>query len=219
MTVIVAGLIVSVATGCGHDAAVSNEPAIDRTCMYNNRALLEYNLLVQDRKTKPIEDSHMLPYLDSNGNVIPFDAALQVDNPSKDPRLGNDKLATVGVNYLNSQGFPGYQFNHVYMDLLGVVTDGRATDGRIYYTLAQQLRSGTDEFDRPADRLPESEVLRPYLDERGALVGYDRAVTIAGGDQALATVFGQYFRDVHIPADILVSTYQTTYDSCLKQKS
>lgn len=213
------GCLVFAASGCGRDTAVSDAPTIDRACMYDSRALLEYNLLVENEKTNPIDDVHVAPYLGANGRLIPFDAALLVDNPSKDPRTGNDQLAAVGVNYLDNHGFPGHQFNRVYMDLLNAVNDGRATAGRINYMLAQQLRSGTDRFANPVDRLPDSEVLRPYLDEAGNLFGYDRAVIVAGSDQALATAFGRYFRDVHIPSDILVSTYQQTYDSCSRKKS
>lgn len=144
--------------------------------------------------------------------------AILVNNPNKDPRVGSDKLSSVATNYLDLQWFPTSEFQNAYMQVLKETTGARVADGRIYYALAQALQAGTDGSARHIDKLHASDVLKPYLDERGDLVGYDKAIAVAGSDAALANTFGLYLRDAHLPAEILVSTYQQSYDSCLKKE-
>ena len=201
--------------GCAHPVP---GPQIENDYLFSDGdAALYYNLTAEMQQRGPLAQFAPLDaYRGSDGRVIPFDEALEVDNSRGGREYGLAAASGVLRSYLRAQGFPERSFGHAYRGIRQATTDAPVVDAFIFYSLAETLEED--------GQLPLTEDTQTYGAGGGKLVSYTDALERTGGDKTTAAArlrrtLGDVYDANAIPVQVLVDTYDQQYRKCAAKKA
>ena len=106
--------LIGIFTGSLEDTIVGDaDHAIPRDEVAANHAdaIQTYNIVRALEAQNQLVPSPLLDaYRGPDGLLLPYDDAIQANNPLQDPRTGSDQVGAAALNYLRSQNFPTIEF-------------------------------------------------------------------------------------------------------------
>ena len=106
--------LIGLLTGSLEDTIVGDaDHAVPRDEVAANQAdaIQTYNILRALEAQQQLVPSPLLDaYRGPDGSLLPYDEAIQANNPLGDPRTGSDQVGAAALNYLRSQNFPTTEF-------------------------------------------------------------------------------------------------------------